>query len=62
MQGSELDTGLDLAEISAYSAYWEQTRTNYGPFECTKTMRFVRSFWGGVNIEGIKTKIGRESD
>ena len=47
MQGSELDTGLDLAEISAYSAYWEQTRTNYGPFECTKTMRFVRSFWGG---------------
>lgn len=25
--------------VSAYSAYWEQTRNLYGPFECTKTMR-----------------------
>jgi len=39
LQGSELDTGLTLENISKYSAYWEQTRTYYGPFECTKTMR-----------------------
>jgi len=39
LQGSELDTGLDLKEISKYSAYWEQTRNYYGPFECTSTMR-----------------------
>ena len=25
--------------VSAYSAFWEQTRTLYGPFECTSTMR-----------------------
>ena len=28
-----------MDDISAYSAYWEQTRNLYGPFECTKTMR-----------------------
>jgi len=39
VQGTELDTGFDLATISKYSSYWEQTRTFYGPFECTKTMR-----------------------
>jgi len=39
VQGTELDTGLDLATISKYSSFWEQTRTFYGPFECTKTMR-----------------------
>merc|ERR1712106_727976 len=39
MQGSELDTGFDLENISKYSSYWEQTRNFYGPFECTKTMR-----------------------
>jgi len=39
LQGSELDTGLTLDNISKYSAYWEQTRNLYGPFECTKTMR-----------------------
>ena len=31
--------GLDLETVSAYSAFWEQTRTLYGPFECTSTMR-----------------------
>ena len=25
--------------MSAYSGFWEQTRTLYGPFECTSTMR-----------------------
>merc|ERR1719341_1588602 len=39
LQGSELDTGFDLENISKYSSYWEQTRNFYGPFECTKTMR-----------------------
>jgi len=39
LQGGHLDTGLNIDDISKYSAYWEQTRTLYGPFECTKTMR-----------------------
>ena len=39
LQGTELDTGFNLADISKYSSYWEQTRTQYAPFECTKTMR-----------------------
>jgi pyruvate carboxylase len=39
LQGSPLDTKLDLGKISEYSAYWEQTRTLYGPFECTTTMK-----------------------
>ena len=34
-----LFVGLDLDTVSAYSGYWEQTRTLYGPFECTSTMR-----------------------
>lgn len=36
---ASLDTGLDLDVVSAYSAFWEQTRMLYGPFECTSTMR-----------------------
>jgi len=39
LQGSSLETGFDIGDISKYSAYWEQTRNLYGPFECTKTMR-----------------------
>lgn len=39
LQGTELDTGFNLADISEYSAYWEQTRTLYGPFECATTMK-----------------------
>jgi len=39
LQGSPLDTGLSLDKVSAYSAYWEQTRTLYAPFECTVTMK-----------------------
>jgi len=34
-----LDSGLKLKEVSEYSAYWEQTRTLYAPFECTTTMK-----------------------
>ncbi|XP_023246746.1 pyruvate carboxylase, mitochondrial-like [Copidosoma floridanum] len=39
LQGTKADTGFDLNDISEYSAYWEQTRTLYAPFECTTTMK-----------------------
>ncbi|TDG42871.1 hypothetical protein AWZ03_010691 [Drosophila navojoa] len=39
LQGTPLDTQLNLGDVSQYSAYWEQTRNLYGPFECTTTMR-----------------------
>ncbi|XP_026809101.1 pyruvate carboxylase, mitochondrial isoform X2 [Rhopalosiphum maidis] len=39
LQDTELDTGLNLKEVSEYSAYWEQARTLYAPFECTTTMK-----------------------
>lgn len=39
LQRTPLDTHFDLGKISQYSAFWEQTRTLYGPFECTATMR-----------------------
>ncbi|XP_046664228.1 pyruvate carboxylase, mitochondrial [Homalodisca vitripennis] len=39
LQGTPADTGLDLKNVSAYSAYWEQTRQMYAPFECTTTMK-----------------------
>lgn len=39
LQGTPLDTNIPLNMISEYSAYWEQTRTLYAPFECTTTMK-----------------------
>uniref|UniRef100_A0A1W7R9W0 Pyruvate carboxylase n=1 Tax=Hadrurus spadix TaxID=141984 RepID=A0A1W7R9W0_9SCOR len=39
LKGSDLDTGLQLENVSKYSAYWEQTRTLYAPFECTVSMK-----------------------
>lgn len=39
LQGSELDTGIALETVSDYSAYWEQARTLYAPFECCVTMK-----------------------
>lgn len=39
LQGTPLDTGFTLPVVSEYSAYWEQTRTLYAPFECTTTMK-----------------------
>lgn len=39
LHDTPIDTGLDLADISTYSAYWETTRTLYAPFECTTTMK-----------------------
>lgn len=32
-------TGISLENVSQYSAFWEQTRTLYAPFECTVTMK-----------------------
>lgn len=37
--GHDLDTGMNLETISKYSAFWEQTRTLYAPFECAVTMK-----------------------
>ncbi|XP_065159074.1 pyruvate carboxylase, mitochondrial isoform X3 [Atheta coriaria] len=39
LRGTALDTGIDLSTVSDYSAFWEQTRTLYAPFECTTTMK-----------------------
>ncbi|KHJ85656.1 carboxylase domain protein [Oesophagostomum dentatum] len=39
LQGTKFDTGLNLDDISKYSAYWESARRLYGPFECTVTMK-----------------------
>ncbi|KAJ8308360.1 hypothetical protein KUTeg_013234 [Tegillarca granosa] len=36
---SEKNTGISLSDVSSYSAYWEQTRNLYAPFECCKTMK-----------------------
>ncbi|VDQ07719.1 unnamed protein product [Trichobilharzia regenti] len=30
---------MSTKAVSSYSAYWEQTRNLYAPFECTATMR-----------------------
>jgi pyruvate carboxylase len=34
LEGTELDTGLNLNDISRMSVFWEQTRALYSPFEC----------------------------
>ncbi|KAK6753383.1 hypothetical protein RB195_012772 [Necator americanus] len=39
LQGTKYDTGLNLDDISKYSAYWESTRQLYAPFECAVTMK-----------------------
>ncbi|GMT10714.1 hypothetical protein PFISCL1PPCAC_2011, partial [Pristionchus fissidentatus] len=39
LQGTELDTGLNLEDISKYSLYWELARQLYAPFECATTMK-----------------------
>ncbi|XP_060804065.1 pyruvate carboxylase, mitochondrial isoform X2 [Amyelois transitella] len=39
LQGTPLHTNIPLQTVSEYSAYWEQARTLYGPFECTATMK-----------------------
>lgn len=39
VEKSEDDTGILLDDVTAYSAYWEQARNLYGPFECCVTMK-----------------------
>ncbi|MFH4973547.1 hypothetical protein AB6A40_000256 [Gnathostoma spinigerum] len=39
LERSKHNTGLNIADISKYSAYWETARRLYGPFECTVTMK-----------------------
>ncbi|KAH6926545.1 hypothetical protein HPB50_019752 [Hyalomma asiaticum] len=39
LQGSKYKTRLSLESVSRYSAYWEQARTLYAPFECAVTMK-----------------------
>jgi pyruvate carboxylase len=39
LERTPLDTGIPLDTVSKYSAYWEQARQLYGPFECTVTMK-----------------------
>ncbi|CAL1284612.1 unnamed protein product [Larinioides sclopetarius] len=39
LEGTDRDTGVALEKVSQYSAFWEQTRTLYAPFECTATMK-----------------------
>ncbi|EDO48483.1 predicted protein [Nematostella vectensis] len=39
LEGTELDTGIALQSVHDYSAYWEQARLLYAPFESTVTMK-----------------------
>lgn len=39
LQGSKYKTRISLDSVSRYSAYWEQARTLYAPFECAVTMK-----------------------
>ncbi|CAF0803014.1 unnamed protein product [Rotaria sordida] len=39
LQNTKYDTDIDLDKVNEYSAFWEQTRLLYAPFECTTTMK-----------------------
>lgn len=39
MQNTDRNTNIDLESVFKYSAYWEQARLLYAPFECTTTMK-----------------------
>ncbi|CAG7715974.1 unnamed protein product [Allacma fusca] len=39
LKGTSLDTGVKLEDVTKYSAYWEQARLLYAPFEATVTMK-----------------------
>ena len=39
LQNTEYDTGINMDKVNEYSAFWEQTRLLYAPFECTTTMK-----------------------
>jgi pyruvate carboxylase len=39
LQNTKHNSNVNLNAVFKYSAYWEQTRTLYAPFECTTTMK-----------------------
>lgn len=39
VERTKLDTGISMDDVCNYSAYWEQTRNLYAPFECCVTMK-----------------------
>jgi pyruvate carboxylase len=39
LTNSSHSTGINLNSVNKYSAFWEQTRLLYAPFECTTTMK-----------------------
>jgi pyruvate carboxylase len=39
LQNTKYDTGINMDNVNEYSAFWEQTRLLYAPFECTATMK-----------------------
>lgn len=39
VERTALDSGIPLSKVNQYSAYWEQARQLYGPFECCSTMK-----------------------
>ena len=39
LQNTKYDTGISMDHVNEYSAFWEQTRSLYAPFECTTTMK-----------------------
>ena len=45
------ETGIDLDAVFKYSAYWEQTRLLYAPFECTTTMKRFKSIYIKFSFE-----------
>ncbi|XP_046919393.2 LOW QUALITY PROTEIN: pyruvate carboxylase [Dermatophagoides farinae] len=69
LERTPYDTELDLSHVSAYSAFWEQTRTLYAPFECTTTMKsgnsdvYLNEIPGGqyTNLQFQAYSLGLES-
>ena len=50
-----LFAGLNLDNVTTYSAYWEQARNLYAPFECTTTMKSGNADIYKNEIPGIST-------
>lgn len=69
LERTEQDTNFDLTHINEYSAFWEQTRTLYAPFECTTTMKsgnsdvYLNEIPGGqyTNLQFQAYSLGLES-
>ena len=69
LERSPYETGINLKNISDYSAFWEQTRTLYAPFECTTTMKsgnadvYLNEIPGGqyTNLQFQAYSLGLES-